>query len=466
MTNFTCSLNNGTTLVESIVNSATTAIQSGQWQAESKIPSIRRMAAQLDVSPFTVVEAYDRLVSMGYIQARAGSGFFVETRYPVNSQAKQSTQRSWPVDESWLLHKVYQLCPQTLLAGCGWLPAHWYDLKAQQKALRRLGRQQHSIIQDYGHPKGYPPLRQHLAHRLQENNINTTAEHILLTQGASRALDMVIGALLQTGDMVLVDDPGYCNLLSCLAFRGLKLLPVPWTTHGPDLEKLETLLQTHRPKVFFTNPWLQNPTGASYSTGTAHRVLKLAEQYDLLVVEDNVSGDFTSGRQPTLSALDDLNRVIYIDSFSKTLSPSLRVGYLCCALDILEKITHYKMISGLSSAELNERLVLELISEGGYRHQLEKLRIRLAEAQAFCQRQFLTLGWQLFAQPSNGMFLLARPPQALDTVQLTELAQKQQILLAPGHLFSADLKTSNWLRFNVAFSQEPRLWEYLKEVTS
>ena len=450
----------GITLVENIVNSAISAIQCGQWRKGAKIPSIRRLAGELAVSPFTVVEAYDRLVALGYLVARPGSGFYVEGRRESRPPDLPAAPRVWPVDEYWLLRKIYQQDANTLFAGCGWLPSHWYDAEAQQKALRQLARDA-IAAPGYGDPKGYLPLREQLAERLAERGITARADDIVLTQGASRALDMAACALLQPGDTVLVDDPGYCNLLSCLAFREFKLVPVPWTEHGPDLDQLRALLRQHRPRAFFTNPWLQNPTGASYAPSVAHQVLRLAEEHDFLIVEDNVSGDFLAGRQQTLAALDGLKRVLYIDSFSKSLSPGLRVGYLCGPAELLERIVHYKMMSGLTSPELNERLALELISEGRYRRQLERLRARLAEAQAQCQQLFIEHGWQLFARPSNGLFILARPPSELDATLLAEQAQLRQILLAPGHLFRAHGMRSDWLRFNVAFSQDDRLWDFL-----
>lgn len=450
----------GITLVENIVNSAISAIQCGQWRKGAKIPSIRRMAGELGVSPFTVAEAYDRLVTLGYLAARPGSGFYVEARRESRPPDLPAAPRVWPVDEYWLLRKIYQQDANTLFAGCGWLPSHWYDAEAQQKALRQLARDA-VVAPGYGDPKGFLPLREHLADRLSERGIQARADDIALTQGASRALDMAACALLQAGDTVLVDDPGYCNLLSCLAFREFKLVPVPWTEHGPDLEQLRALLLQHRPRAFFTNPWLQNPTGASYAPSIAHQVLRLAEEYDFLIVEDNVSADFAGDRQPALAALDGLKRVLYIDSFSKSLSPGLRVGYLCGPSELLERIVHYKMMSGLTSPELNERLALELVSEGRYRRQLERLRARLAEAQAQCQQLFLEHGWQLFARPANGLFLLARPPGELDARRLAEQAQQHKILLAPGHLFRAYGMPSDWLRFNVAFSQDRRLWDFL-----
>lgn len=455
----------GQTLVESIVAAVSRAIESGQWRPGVRIPSIRRFASENSVSPFTVVEAYDRLLSQGYLFSRPGSGFYVQSRSHKQDARAAAQLEDLPVDDHWLLRNVYEHSDRGIQAGCGWLPPAWYDIESHQKALRTVARHGDMNLR-YGDPKGYPALRRQLSHHLAEKGLPVDDGRIVLTQGASKALDMVACALLKPGDTVLVDDPGYCNLLSCLAFRGFNIIGVPWTEQGPDIAQLSALLRQHSPRAFFTNPWLQNPTGASYSVSTAHQVLKLAEAHELLLVEDNVSGDFTQGRQPTLAALDGLQRVIYIDSFSKTLSPGLRVGFIACPDDMVERLLRYKMMSGLTTPELNERMVLELLGEGRYRKQVERLRSRLAEAQYSVAQALQGLGWQLFTRPDNGLFLSARAPQELDTRKLAETALKHDILLAPGRLFRPYGDDSQWMRFNVAFANNDRLWEFLAREAS
>lgn len=453
---------NGMTLVESVSHSIIRAIKDGQWPIGGRIPSIRQLARDWEISPFSVAEAYDRLVAQGYLHARAGSGFFVAGGGKPAPAAPVVELSALPVDDHWLLQQVFEHDDDALLVGCGWLPPDWRDANAQQRALRALARQPNRGL-GYGDPRGLAILRSLLAEKLAEKGIPAGARQIVLSQGASRALDMVAGTFLQPGDCVLVDDPGYCNLLSSLRHRGLRLLGVPWGPQGPQLAPLQTLLEAHRPKAFFTNPWLHNPTGASYSPSCAHQVVKLAEQYQMLLIEDDVSADFCEPRSPTLAALDGLRQTIYIGSFSKSVAPGLRVGYLAADDDKLAALLRYKMMSGLTSAELNERLVAEIVQQGGYRRQLERLGKQLAAAQQRAQRQLRQLGWRLFAEPDNGLFLLAQPPEPCDPRQLAETARKQGILLAPGHLFRPYSADSAWLRFNVAYAHAPRLWQFLAE---
>ncbi len=452
-------------LVEQIVDQLRAGIDQRQLRPGSRVPSIRQLATQLQVSPSTVVEAYDRLAALGVLHARRGAGFFVQERRgrPVRERGPKVTELA--VDAHWLSRNVYETDAHALQAGCGWFPPEWFDRDSRQRALKQAARYD-SALAEYGHPQGYAPLRRYLEDWLGEAGIATQAEHILLTQGASQALDLVACCVARPGDVVLVDDPGYCNLLSCLTLRGFTVVGVPWTPHGPDTAALEHLLQTHQPKAFFTNPWLQNPTGASYSPATAYRVLQLAEQYGCYVVEDNVSAELLATRTQTLAAMEGLNRVIYIGSFSKTLSPGLRVGFVTAAPALIDALTHAKMIAGLTSSTLAERLALAMLTDGRYRKNLERLKARLASAQDASHAMFTTLGWQLFTTPAGGLFVWASPGHTgPDPLRLAEWGRSHAILLAPGCLFRPDRAATPWLRFNVAFSHGDNLLQFLRGAT-
>lgn len=447
------------TRVERIVHTVTQAIRAGDLAPGARLPSIRNQARAMGVSPFTVVEAYDRLLAAGWITSRRGSGFFVQAREPHTARPARVLP-DLPVDEHWLLRNVYGQPDHRIPAGCGWLPAQWYDVESQWRALRAIGRGA-GLSAEYGDPLGYAPLRGLLARQLQDRDIPARPDTVVLTQGASSALSIAAAAIARPGDTVFVDDPGYCNLLSSLVYQGFHVVGVPWTPHGPDIDALQTLLRAHTPRAYFTNPWLQNPTGASYSTRTAHAVLKLAEQHDFLIVEDNVSGDLNQGTIATLAALDGLERVIHIGSFSKSLSPGLRVGYFSARQELVDKMVRIKMMFGMTTPEINERVTLEMLSDGRQRRQLERLRSRLAQAQFQCARRFEEIGWTLFTRPENGLFLLARPPGDQNSQDLASAALQSGILLAPGRLFSPHGERTSWLRFNVAHCDHPSLWAFL-----
>ena len=357
--------------VAQIVSGISRAITQHSLPAGSKLPSIRQLARDSGMSPFTVTEAYEQLVQSGLVTAKAASGFYVARR-------SQPSPRSAPVlsqlprDTDWLLTGIYDQDSHGVMAGCGWLPEHWYDQEAVMRVLRKTAREQ-AISLRYGQPKGLQALREHVCTRLSDQGIASSVDNIITTQGATHALELVCSVLRVAGQPVLVDDPGYCNLISSLTYQGCQLHGVPWTAEGPDLAALEALMAAHRPRVFFTNPWQQNPTGASYSPRVAHGVLRLAQQYDVMIVEDNVSADLLETPAHTLAAMDGLNRVLYLSSYSKSLSPSLRVGYIAAPARWAESIMRVKMLHGLTTPALNEQLVLTLCNDSKWKRHNQRL---------------------------------------------------------------------------------------------
>lgn len=448
-------------LVAQIVQGLSQCIATRRWRPGSRTPSIRAFARQHGVSTSTVVEAYDRLVAAGLLTARRGSGFFVTDAGPGSAAQERPEQAA--IDGDWLVRNVYEHGEAGLQAGCGWLPESWHDVAAVSKGLRQLALRPKGLI-GYGHPKGYEPLRIQVARQLAELEIEAKPSQILLTHGASQALDLVARRLAQPGETVFVDDPGYSNLLSALRLRGLHVVGVPMTPAGPDVPALERLLAEHQPRLYFTNTQLQNPTGASYSAATAFQVLRLAERHGFLVVEDNVSADLVPGRALTLASADQLQRVIYIGSFSKAIAPGLRVGFVAAEPGLLEELVYFKLVSGMSTPGVNERLVHAVLMEGHVRKHLERLRDRLAKAQDRACRRLEGAGFRLFTEPGAGMFVWARPEgRESDALLLARKALAEGILLAPGHLFSPDQRPCSWLRFNVAHCDSDLLFRFLSK---
>ena len=232
---------------------------------------------------------------------------------------------------------------------------------ALQRGLRTLARNEPGSFSGYGQAKGSPRLRAKLAEKLADTRIAAHPEQIMLTSGGSHALDLVTRYLVQRGDSVLVDEPGYHNLFLNLRLQGAKLLGVPRTLDGFDLEVLEALIIQHRPKVFFTNTRLHCPTGTSLSLAVAHRVLQLAEKYDFLIVENDIYADLDTTGQQALAGMDQLSRVIYIGSFSKTIAPALRVGFVAAHQELIDELVPLKLVSGLTTSELTEELALTVL---------------------------------------------------------------------------------------------------------
>ena len=461
---FTLNPKSTSPLVVQIVEGFRVLIQSGNLRPGAKAPSIRQFAHAHGVSVYTVVDAYDRLVALGYFVSRPHSGFFVRKREGVAPQSPGTVPAetaNYNFDSMWYLRRVFEARALRMKPGCGWLPGDWLFEEGLRRSLRTLAAEKVDLG-GYGEPKGFAPLRRLVRDLLAEEEIALSADQVLLTQGSSQAMDLVARRLVRPGDAVLVDDPGYPNLLFSLRFLGAKLIGVPRTPAGYDLPSLEALVLEHKPTVFFTQPRLQSPTGSVANLAHLHRVVQLAEQHQFTVVENDIYADLDPEPRPSLASLDQLQRVVYISSFSKTISPNIRVGFLAAPPDLLEDFAQLKMISGLTSSEFNERLAYGALVDGRWRKHLRGLRERLAQAHQRVAQQLENLGFELFCEPKAGMFLWARHPDIQNATELAYKAAEQDILLGPGHLFAPDLQPSPWFRFNVAFSEAPEVLAFLK----
>ncbi len=455
--------NSGFPLCDQIVAGIKRQIDDRHLRPGTKLPSIRSFAAAHNVSRFTVVEAYDRLVAMGYLHSRRGAGFYAATS-SVGETAHPGPSDNHKRNEQlvWLIRRLLEADGNPILAGGPWLPNSWLDESGIRRSLNTLARKNGAFLLEYGHPFGYLPLREHLGLMLAGIGITARPDQIVLTQGTSQALELVIRYLLKPGDAALVDDPGYYNMFGNLRLHGVEMLAVPRNPDGPDMAALDKLAGMRRPKVYFTQSAMHNPTGADMSPHVAFNVLQAAERHNFIVVEDDIFCDLQVRRTPRLATLDQLNRVIYTRSFSKTLSGSLRVGFIACAQNVANEIADIKMLTSITTSQFTERLVYLMLANGHYRKYLSRLQERLGEARLNVVRAFERIGMELFVEPADGMFLWARLPHVEDSLELAEVSQRDGIVLAPGAVFRPHLERSPWMRFNVTACEDSRVQCWLR----
>jgi DNA-binding transcriptional MocR family regulator len=468
MLSLTVNRKSGRSLADQIVAGIKHQIDDRHLRPGTKLPSIRKFAESYKVSRFTVVEAYDRLVAMGCLQSRRGAGFYTAASSASAEAANPAPSDNYKRNEElvWLIRRLLEADENTLLAGGPWLPNSWLDEAGIRQSLNVLARKNGTHLLEYGHPFGYLPLREHLAMMLAGIGITAHPGQILLTQGTSQALGLVIRYLLKPGDAALVDDPGYYNMFGNLRLQGVEMLAVPRNPDGPDIAILESLAAAHRPKVYFTQSVMHNPTGTDMSPHAAFRVLQAAERHNFTVIEDDIFCDLQVKTTPRLATLDQLKRVIYARSFSKTLSGSLRVGFVAAAQDIANELADIKMLTSITTSPFTERLIYLMLVDGRYRKYLSRLHERLSEARRNVVRAFEQIGLELFAEPADGLFLWARFPHIEDSLALAEAAQREGMMLAPGTVFRPHLERSPWMRFNVAVCEDTRVQSRLARLAS
>ncbi len=451
------------TLVAHVMQEIRAQIASRSLAPGAKLPSIRSVAANMRVSKSTVVEAYDRLTAEGVIRSRPGSGFYCATPLAPLSLAELAPRLDRAVDPFWVSRQSLEAVPAMLKPGCGWLPSEWMPEGEIRRALRHLARTpEQPKLTDYGTPLGLPPLRQFLSRRMAEQGIHAGPDQILLTESGTQAIDLVCRLLLQPGDTVLVDDPCYFNFLALLRAHQVKIVGVPFTPEGPDLEQFALALDEHQPRLYITNSGLHNPTGASLKASTAHKTLKLAEAHGVIIVEDDIFADFEIEPAPRLAALDGLEHVVRIGSFSKTLSASFRCGFVAGRPNWIDKLTDLRIATGFASSPLSQELILNVLGSSSYRKYLDALRVRLARARAHTIPHLRALGIEPWLEPDAGMLLWCRLPDHLDAADVARRALHEDVVLAPGNVFSPSQMAGDFMRFNVAQCVDERVFKVLE----
>jgi DNA-binding transcriptional MocR family regulator len=436
----------------------------------TRLPSIRGCAAQHRVSRSTVVDAYDRLIAAGLIESRRGSGFYVAARARPAARSAQAAGEAKPAVDAgapnvvWLLRSMLRQAPASPQPGAGLLPTQWLDSELVGAAVRAVGRAMGATQLSYGLPEGYLPLREQIAQRLALADIGADASQIITTVGVTQGIDLVARHFVAAGDTVFVEDPAWFVMFARFAAFGARVIGVPRRADGPDIKVLRNLLTRHQPKLFVVGSVLHNPTSTSISAANAHELLKVADEYGFTIVEDDIYGDLHPGRGGLLrlASLDQLRRVVYVSGFSKTLAASLRVGYVACARDLAEQLANLKLLTGLTTPEVTERIVARVLSEGGYRRHLDRLRGKLDAARDRTARALEKMGAKLFAPPAAGMFLWA--DFGRDTNAIAAEASQQDILCAPGSLFSPTQLPSTWMRVSAATTLNPAAVRFLANV--
>jgi DNA-binding transcriptional MocR family regulator len=433
----------------------------------ARLPSVRECARRHEVSPTTVVAAYDQLLAQGLVEARAQRGFFVRAPLaePAPGVARQAPQPRSPVPISatTLIRGMFQPPGSQPMPGLGTLPAEWLDPALLAAAMRKVSTQLGRTALQYGEPAGEQRLRRALAARLADHGIAASAAQIVTTVGATHALDIVTRTLLKAGDSVLVDEPGWSVEYARLTALGLRMLPVPRGPEGPDLATMQRLIEAQpeaaKPRLYVTVSVLHNPTGASLSLQSAHRVLQLAQEHDFTIVEDDTYAHLAPTHLPRLAALDALERTVYVSGFSKILTPSWRVGYIAAPTRWVDRLIDTKLLSTLTTPSMTELALAHCLEHGLLRRHAERVQRLLDAARHRAVELARAHGCRFVAEP-RGLF--GWVDTGVDTERLAQRMHDDGWLIAPGALFHATHRPTTLMRINFATTQDARFWQALE----
>lgn len=441
---------NAPTRISMVIDSIQGRIRSGLLGEGDKLPSVRQCAAALHVSHATVVEAYDRMVAEGAIEAVPKSGFYVARLAATpKGPAQNAPQRLPEIDPFWVSRQSLDADADTDKPGCGWLPPDWMPQDALRRALR-VAAQDSGLITLYGSTRGEPSLRRQLALSMAAEGLSVHPDQVLLTGSGTQAIDLICRLMIKPGDAVLLDDPCYFNFQALLAAHKARVVSVPYGPDGPDPEQFEAIVARERPRLYLTNSALHNPTGASLSPQVAHRLPAIAAAHGMVIVEDDIFADFAP-QTPRMAVLDGLHSIIRIGSFSKTLSASLRCGYIVARGDWIDALCDLQVATSFGGpSPLSAAAIAHVLAGGQYRKHIEGLRRRLAGARGDLAERLVAMGLRVRGNPAGGFYLWVATPPGIDGAALAQACRARGVVLAPGNVFSPSQSAGAYLRFNAA----------------
>ena len=458
-------------LTEQLANRFAERIRTRLLAGGARLPSVRQCAQQQGVSASTVVAAYDRLLALGLVEARKNRGFYVRetaTSQAIRMQAASESiaivpqnfnlPQHNPINATALIRGMFHGISSKPQPGMGVFPPDWLETTFLPTAVRRFtgAKALYNYSLHYGEPAGDSDLRRALSQKLAGINIHAAPTQIITTAGATHALDIVSRTLLRAGDHVMVEEPGWAIEFARLNALGMRILPVPRTAAGPDLDVMARYCELHQPKLFVSVSVLHNPTGYCLSPGSAHRVLQLANKHDFHIVEDDTYSHLAPEHATRLSALDGLQRTIYVSGFAKILAPGWRVGYLAAPPDVYERLLDTKLLASLTTPGLLEKALAFCIDQGQLRRHAERIRAKLSVARARSVKLALAHGCTFAAEPAG---LFGWVDTGIDTEALAQRMLDEGYLLAPGALFHATQRPSTLMRINFATTQDATFWK-------
>lgn len=444
--------------IDFVVNSILMQIEAGTLRAGERLPSIRDEAQRLGIGKNTVVEAYLRLVGQGVLQAKPGSGYYVVWSPPRSAGVAPSPPAAATDRVSLLAEQLDRRLP--VRPGDGRPPTEWLETS---ELRRYLSYQRFQEGDAYNSSWGHAPLRARLCGALAERGIAARDDQLLMTHGANHAMDLIIRRYVNPGDNVLVDDPGYYPLFAKLALAGANAVGVTRRHDGPDVADLEAKARASGARLFFTQSLAHNPTGGSITFGTAYSVLRTAAEHDLLVIEDDPFADILPYTAPRLAALDQLERVIYLGTFSKTLAGSFRVGYVAAAAKLASEINELKVITAVSTSAHDERLIFQLVENGHYLKHLRRLRARASKATVDSVEALERIGLTIRRPIGGGFYIWVDLPEHMGDPELVHDAARAGIFIAPAANFAASVELRPAMRVNVAYGADPVFLGWLRE---
>lgn len=419
-------------------------IKEGKLAKNEQILPIRVMSKKLNLNTSTIVKAYSLLENEGYLYKIVGSGTYVSAISEV-SKEKDSLFKSKNI--------VY--------FDIGTPSSDMFPIEDFKKAISMVLKYEDESMFEYDQGLGYLKLRESLNQYIYKQGIVSNVNRIQIISGAQQGIDIICKSLLSYGDVIFVENPTYVGALDVFRNKGVKIVSIPMLNDGMDLGILKVKLEKLRPRLVYTMPNFQNPTGISMSESKKKIMIELAQEYDFYIIEDDFLSDFkfNSKEHFSLRHYDLYKRVIYIKSFSKILMPGLRVGFMELPENLIQKIALAKQYTDISTTGVLQRALYYYMNNFNwdlYMENLEKIYEKKFKKCLNCIDKYLKNKLE-YTLPLGGINFFLALPKGYSAVHFREFMIKNGVSILPAYDFFSNPLEDRFFRLNIACSSEEEI---------
>lgn len=442
------------------------SILDGSVPAGSRLPPERKLAQSLGVNRTTILNAYNELRDEGLVESHVGQGTTVAN---IGSREEQTGPAPMPLMWEQLFNESSSRYSDTtvkdilrLANDAGVISFAAGVAVPDAESLEMLKRIQKDVLDRSGcavvnhlPTQGLYSLRRNLAVLLEKRGIRVSAEETMVLSGSQQGLDLTARVFLDPGDIVFVEEPTFFCALQIFRIAGARVIGVPADKDGMRVDILGALLERYKPKLIYTIPDFQNPSGAVMSLERRRQLLSLAYRYRVAVLEDDPYGQlrYEGKHLPALKELDRYGYVLYLSTFSKLLFPGMRVGWLTAPVQVIDRLTSIKEAADLHSSSLSQYIFDRFLSEGLYDALLERVTAENRLRRDIMHEKLADgavrgMDWQ---KPEGGLYIWCRLPDRVSQSRLVAKAAEQRVAFAPGNVFYPGRPAGNYIRLNFTF---------------
>lgn len=460
-------------LYQQVAHALREDIQAGLFVAGDKLPSIRKLVEAHGVSISTVQQAYHQLEMESLIEARPKSGYFVahQSVSPKLPQTSRPAQR--PIEVSQWQEVLEVLLNKACVDGIQLQHAmpnmRTASLTPLLKKMSSLMRHQATLSLPYGDITGAFALREQIASLAEHAGCVLHPDDLVITSGCQEGLSVCLRAVTEPGDIVAVESPSFYGAMQAIQAANLKAIEIPTNAaQGMSIEALELALEQWPIKAICVTPTCNNPMGYSMSEADKKRLYQLAQSYDISIIEDDIYGDisYQSPRPKTIKSFDEDGRVLLCSSFSKTLAPGMRVGWIAPGR-YRDQVTHIKYVSSSMCPTLPQIAIADFIKSGGYHRHTRKVRLLYKHGRDHliaCIKRYFPKDTRI-SFPQGGYILWVELNKQVDVVKLAAQCKEGGVTIAPGILFSATGKYRNCMRLNFSERDEAQREQGIQQLS-